>query len=278
MPVKEGHSGHGVTSSRLRASTQGQRNNATDTDAFEPPVATVIGAFTAPGFMAFLEQSYSMTFIQHLKIYDCPVSSSDSFMSETGTLCHGGSHNENMDVVLDAIKSSGIPSDKWTFIWIGQTKRLPLTSYENSADSSSEHVLHKENLDIDYTDLSKDPFFIAIDDLLKTPPTEGSSHCFVSFDIRVVCQGPEDTIPFISLNTECHEFKGRQYALSVPLHYFTYVAQSLLRNEPPSSLYDYTAFQTPGSGRLFLRGGGILRTKLPLQSDIPSSNFLITFH
>ena len=255
----------------LRNSTQEQRDEVRGSEAFQADSA-VIGAFTSPGFIAFLDQSHAMTFIEHLKRHDCPVSSSEKHMHATGTMCQGGTHNENIDVVLKAMKSSHIPSDKWTFIWIGQTKRIPLMPITVSASTySDDHILHKENLDIDFAALASDPFFIALDDLLTTTVMEDSSTCCVSFDLRVVCQGPQDSIPFISLNSKCHEYKGRQFALSTPLHYFTSVAQCILRNEPPSCLLEHMQLETPGSARLYLRGGGVLRTKMPLQSDILSS-------
>ena len=232
---------------------------------------TVIGAFTAPGFMVFLPRLHIRTFLSSLKQHISPMSltKNGGDVYSISSMLDGGGHTENIEVVKAAMRSSGIPPQDWTGVFIGQIMRIPLKYYENN-DPSSTHILHKANLQVDSDALAQNPFFNAVDKILKSEsPAEGSPHCLVTADFRVVSKSTENMIPAFSLNRDSCQLNGRQYAMSTSLHYFTHLAQCLKRGGPSSLMSEYLQNNSPGSARLYLQQGNKMRGKMPLKNEAP---------
>lgn len=232
---------------------------------------TVIGAFTAPGFMVFLPRLHIKTFISSLKRHISPMSltKQGGDIYSISSMLDGGGHTENIEVIKESMRSSGIPPRVWSGVFIGQIMRIPLAHFENT-DPLDTHILHKANLQVDSDALSQNSFFNAVDKILKSAhQTEGSMHCLVTADFRVVSKSTENMVPIFSLNRDSHQYKGRQYAMSTSLHYFSHLAQCLKANKSSSWTSEYSRNNSPGSARIYYQQGNKMRGKMPLKNEAP---------
>ena len=236
-------------------------------------VDAVITAITWPGCMIFLDRSMVDLFISSLKTHRSPISlslTSDTTIYDVSSMLDGGCHTENVDVIRKAIKASGIPPQAWSVVFIGTVKKIPVVNYD-SPNPEVHHILHKHNLDIDREKINHDPFFVLLDSLLKyeRQPDVLQPCCF-TFDIRIVFQGTENTIPLVSLNVDYTLHNGRQYPTQTTLHYFTLLADCLSRGLQPNDFSSKcVSLKSPGTVRLYLdhTTGGDRRGKMPLKNE-----------